>query len=103
MIFEHLLLYWLNMNDVVTTQAYNIQAVVWCKYNILLTTALCHEIGNTQVLNWHAGVLYEQFVRYADFNLDSYTNCNSEITYVKPLCNKMALSHKMTGLISQNP
>jgi len=42
MIFEHLL-YWLNVNVVVTTQACNIHAVVWRKYKALNNSALSRD------------------------------------------------------------
>jgi len=56
MIFERFVLYLLNMNDVVTTQAYNIQAVsdVSTMYNKLLITVLYHQIGSILRLSWHA-------------------------------------------------
>jgi len=41
--------------------------------NKLLTIVLYHEIGNSLRSSWHAGVPYEQFVRYADYNLSSVT------------------------------
>jgi len=57
------------MNNVVTTQAYNIQAVVWRKYNKLLTTMRLEALR----LSWNAGAVpYGQAVRYEDYNLDCY-------------------------------
>ena len=56
----------------VTTQAYNIQVVVWHKYKKLLIIAVYREIGNSVILSGHADVLYEQLLKYADWNCNYY-------------------------------